>query len=188
MAFKVRLFPGAPDYETLHVAKLTHFPLEPRDYKPYSQARICFADGSLHLQLLSFEAAPLPDSSMEAVFRLPSSRQPLVLAVRADQGFSAATGIGSAASPLPEQETLFRFFTGEDLQGVYWGANITILPSALERCSPGFLPVKDLVFTGNLYKLCENPHRPHYGSFYPADFSKPLDAPENLGEFVVIDY
>ncbi len=32
MAFKVRLFPGAPDYETLHVAKLTCFPLETRDY------------------------------------------------------------------------------------------------------------------------------------------------------------
>ena len=28
MAFKVRLFPGEPDYETLHVAKLTTFPLE----------------------------------------------------------------------------------------------------------------------------------------------------------------
>ena len=68
MAFKVRLFHGSPDYESLHVAKLTCFPLERRDYKPYSQARVCFAPDGLHLQLLAFEAEPLPESSMMAFF------------------------------------------------------------------------------------------------------------------------
>ena len=51
MSFKVRLFLGAPDFETLHVAKLREYPLEPRDYKPYAQARICFAADGLHVQL-----------------------------------------------------------------------------------------------------------------------------------------
>ena len=43
-------------------------------------------------------------------------------------------------------------------------------------------------FSGNLYKLCEDPRRPHYGCYYPADFQLPPDAPENLGGFTVIDY
>lgn len=43
MAFKVRLFPGEPDYETLHVAKLTTFPLEKRDYQAlFPGARLLF--------------------------------------------------------------------------------------------------------------------------------------------------
>lgn len=69
MSFKVRLFLGAPDFETLHVAKLREYPLEPRDYKPYAQARICFAADGLHVQLLSFESKPLPQSEVRVVHR-----------------------------------------------------------------------------------------------------------------------
>lgn len=79
-------------------------------------------------------------------------------------------------------------FTGEDLQGVFWGGNLFLSAAVMKTYYPRFSPVKGTAFTGNLYKLCEGPEKPHSGCFYPADFAKPLDAPENLGEFVVIDY
>ena len=89
MSFKVRLFLGAPDFETLHVAKLREYPLEPRDYKPYAQARICFAADGLHVQLLSFESKPLPQSEVRAVFALTPGAPPLIVSLRADGFFGA---------------------------------------------------------------------------------------------------
>ena len=129
MAFKVRLFHGSPDYESLHVAKLTCFPLERRDYKPYSQARVCFAPDGLHLQLLAFEAEPLPESSMMAFFSFAEKVPPLALSLSANGRFSA-----SLACTVTPVEAAVHTFTGEDLQGVYWGGNIQIPQKVLTRC------------------------------------------------------
>lgn len=189
MAFKVRLFPGEPDYETLHVAKLTTFPLEKRDYKPYSQARVCFSHGGLSLQLLAFEAEPLPQSELRAVFRFTGDEPALTLSIHADRRMRILRGEEEVTTVLVAAEAAsLHMFTGEDLQGVFWGGNLFLSAAVMKTYYPRFSPVKDAVFTGNLYKLCEGPEKPHSGCFYPADFSKPLDAPENLGEFVVIDY
>ncbi|MEM1485405.1 hypothetical protein V6615_11070 [Oscillospiraceae bacterium PP1C4] len=185
MSFKVKLFSGAPDYETLHVAKLTCFPLEKRDYKPYSQARICFAEDGLHVQLLAFEAKPLPDSAMKAVFQLQPDLESLVLTLCANGHFHACLASESAQMPL---NASVHTFTGEDLQGVYWGGNVLVPQAELDKCFPDFKVQKNSTFTGNLYKLCENPTKPHYGCFYPADFEKPLVDPSNLGEFIIIDF
>lgn len=189
MAFKVRLFPSEPDYETLHVAKLATFPLEKRDYKPYSQARVCFSHGGLCLQLLAFEAEPLPQSEMRAVFRFSADEPSLTLSIHADRQLRICRGEEDVTAILVASEAAsLHMFTGEDLQGVFWGGNLFVSAAVMKTYYPHFSPVKDAVFTGNLYKLCEGPEKPHSGCFYPADFSKPLDAPENLGEFVVIDY
>ena len=189
MAFKVRLFPGEPDYETLHVAKLTTFPLEKRDYKPYSQARVCFSHGGLSLQLLAFEAEPLPQSEVRAVFRFTGDEPPLTLLIRADRSMRILRGAEDVTAVLVAAEAAsLHMFTGEDLQGVFWGGNLFLSAAVMKTYYPRFSPVKGTAFTGNLYKLCEGPEKPHSGCFYPADFAKPLDAPENLGEFVVIDY
>ena len=182
MAFKVRLFHSSPDYESLHVAKLTCFPLERRDYKPYSQARVCFAPDGLHLQLLAFEAEPLPESSMMAFFSFAEKVPPLALSLSANGRFSA-----SLACTVTPVEAAVHTFTGEDLQGVYWGGNIQI-PQKVLTGVYGFEAVPGAIFAGNLYKLCENPARTHYGCFYPADFNRALHDPRNLGEFDVIDY
>lgn len=184
MAFKVRLFPGAPDYETLHVAKLTCFPLETRDYRPYSQVRICFAADALHLQLLSFESKPLPDSRMEAVIQLADASPPLRLSLQADR--SSTASVGDASEPL--DGVLVHAFEGEDLQGVYWGGNIILPSHILGHCANGFSALPGAAFRGNFYKICENPQRPHYGCYFPTDFSLPLTDSRNFGEFVVIDY
>ncbi len=184
MAFKVRLFPGAPDFETLHVAKLTCFPLETRDYRPYSQVRICFAADGLHLQLLSFESKPLPNSRMEAVLQFTGGDPPILLSLQADGACSAA--VGSASEPL--EGVSVHLFEGEDLQGVYWGGNIIVPTCLLNRYVSGFSARPGVTFRGNFYKTCENSRRPHYGCFFPADFSLSREDPRNFGEFVVIDY
>lgn len=178
MPFKVRLFSQTPDYETLHVAKITNFPMETRDYKPYSQVRICFAPDGLHLQLIAFEVTPLPESSICAVLRFPGTLTALSLCMYCDQRINISEKI-----PLQSH-----FFTGEDLQGVFWGGNIIIPAGSLPTLMGNFSPAPGAVFMGNFYKLCTNPTRPHYGSYYPANFEQPLFIPENLGEFVVIDY
>lgn len=176
MAFKVKLFAQGPDYEALHVAKITCFPLERRDYKPYSQARICFAQDGLHVQLLSFEAIPFPDSAICAVFRFAHDRAAISLRLFADGRLAAPQGVTAHT------------FTGEDLQGMFWGGNLFVPTAALRPFFGGFAPVAGAAFHGNLYKLCENDARAHYGCYYPADFAVPLDAAQNMGDFIVIDY
>ena len=184
MVLKVRRFAQAPDFEELPVAKLTRFPLEPREYKPYSQVRVCFdGAGALHLQLLSFEAKPLPESTMEAVFRFPGGQQALVLALNALGEFSVRVGQEEFTT-----RSAGHYFTGEDLQGIYWGGNLCFPGNLLARAFPGFAPLPGSRFQGNFYKFCQAPQRPHWGSFFPADFSLPRTAAENLGELVVIDY
>lgn len=180
MAFKVCCLPGSPDFETLHAAKLTDFPLEKRDYKPFSQARICFSGEGLHVQFHAFEAESLPQSEIRAVLRLTPDSV-LELSLFADGRWHILSG----GAPVPEG--ILQPFSGEDLQGVYWGGTFTVPCRALERCF-AFAPRPGTAFAGNFYKLCQAPEKPHYGSFFPADFRRPLDAAENLGELIVIDY
>lgn len=180
MAFKVCRFSGAPDFETLHAAKLTDFPLERRDYKPFSQARICFSAEGLHVQFHCFEAESLPQSAIRAFLRLPAAEL-VEFTLYADGQYR----ILLRGESLPEGVLLP--FSGEDLQGVYWGGTFT-LPMEVLETRLGYTPKAGDSFTGNFYKLCEAREKPHYGSFFPADFSRPLDAPENMGGFLVIDY
>lgn len=187
MAFKVKRFEGTPDFEMLEAAKLFHFPLEERDYKPYSQARVCFSPKGLHVQFHSFESAPLPASAMEAVFVFAGNERSLLVTLRLmkngeNRAFYRLEG-------TQEEDTFTNVyihpFDGEDLQGVFWGGNIQV---DLSQVFPAFEPNPGTRFLGNFYKICEDPARAHYGSFYPADFAKPRSARENLGDFSVIDF
>lgn len=187
MAFKVRMFGETPDFESLHAAKLTNFPLEKRDYKPFSQARICFSHQGLHVQFHSFEAVSLPDSRMDAVLCLTKDHAPVRLTLFADGRYQLVQCIPDG-SERELEDGILQPFTGEDLQGVYWGGTFTLPQKLLTDCFGEFAPVRDFSFEGNFYKRCEDTRKPHYGSFYPADFSKSLTDPENLGSFVVIDY
>lgn len=188
MAFKVKLFQDGVDYESLHVAKLTNFPLEKRDYKPYSQARISFARDGMHLQLLAFEASPLKESRMTAIFNLTPLYETgfVMVELYADGRFSAKF-ISNTGGSLIESASVHTF-TGEDLQGVYWGGNVILPLQALKALFPNLVVARGQMFTGNLYKICDNSARSHFGCYYPADFSLPLTDETNFGEFIMIDY
>ena len=180
MAFKVKQFEGMHDLESLQVAKLDYFALERASYRPYSQARLCFSPEGLHLQLLSFEAVSPPDSFIEGVLALADVF--FRLRLYAD-GRHAAT-VSSQANTTPLPDVTMHPFLGEDLQGVYWGGTFH-LPYFSHT---NFTAKPGATFTGNFYKICEIGELSHHCSFYPADFSRPLTAAENLGEMILIDY
>lgn len=186
MAFKVKLFHGQPDFESLHVAKIIDYPLEKRDYKPYSQCKLCFAPDGFHIQFLSFEAAALAASCMKAVFNFDAQTQEKCFSFSVFSDGRFAAGEGEFEAPFTPGH--IHFFTGEDLQGEYWGANVCIPILEISRCYPNFHPIAGSSFKGNIYKLCQDPSRPHYGSYTPADFSHPLEEKSQLSEFIIIDY
>lgn len=81
----------------------------------------------------------------------------------------------------PIEALLAHPFTGEDLQGKYWGWLAELPADLLGELTPG------RQLRGNLYKRSDG-KRPHTGSFYPmADPMEPLAA-ENDGVFVVCDF
>ena len=59
------------DWETVYAAKLTCFPFERRDYKPFAQGRLCLCPEGLHVQLISFEVKPLAAGSVPESSCLP---------------------------------------------------------------------------------------------------------------------
>lgn len=183
MGFQVCCFPNAPDYESLQAAKIGDYPLEQRDYKPYAQARICFSAEGLHVHLTSFEAESLPSSCILAVVRMKDTQPAITASLYADGRYSVTLSSGGEL-----EGCLLLPFTGEDLQGVYWGGAFTIPYASLEQLPGGFQLIKGASFQGNFYKVCKDERKPHYGSFFPADFEKGLDAPQNLGTFLITDY
>lgn len=189
MAFKIKLFDGAPDLESLQVAKMDSFAIERASYRPYSQARLCFSPKGLHLQLLSFETLSPPDSRLESVLRLTDTNGKcgnFYFSLFADGRYSAALNSepDNAAAARLHLNHDFHPLSGEDLQGVFWGGTFH-LPLAQYF---SFSLHAGNTFSGNFYKLCDTKEQAHRCSFFPAEFSKPLDAAENMGEFILIDY
>ena len=182
MAFKVRLFHGSPDYESLHVAKLTCFPLERRDYKPYSQARVCFSHGGLSLQLLAVEAEPLPQSELRAVFRFTGDEPPLTLLIRADRSMRILRGAEDVTAVLVAAEAAsLHMFTGEDLQGVFWGGNLFLSAAVMRpttRASP-LLRARPLPATST--SSARGPKSPTPGASTRPTSQSPSTPPKTLG-------
>ena len=87
-------------------------------------------------------------------------------------------GVSAALDGAPCAPLACHPFTGDDLQGRYWGWLAEYPADLLGELAPGDS------LTGNLYK-CSDGRRPHLGSFFPmADPSRPL-SPENDGAFVL---
>lgn len=193
MPFQVSVVDGAPNLDSLPVAKITDYPLEPADYKPFAQARMCVCTAGLLLQLWAFEANPSPKSSLKAVLWSPADpRRGFSLELWSSGQLQASMIQDGVISPmadaglrLPTLEPLW----GEDLQGIYWGGSLTLsheqMTSLLgDGClSPGS------VLPGNLYKLSTDPVKPHCGSLFPADFAggDPMGS-SSMGEFRIVSY
>ena len=123
----------------------------------------------LYLRLWAFETPPEPESRILLVLRHAGRT---LTAAAGPEGVSAALD-GAPCAPLACHP-----FTGDDLQGRYWGWLAEYPADLLGELAPGDS------LTGNLYK-CSDGRRPHLGSFFPmADPSRPL-SPENDGAFVL---
>ena len=184
---------GDPLWNSLPAAKIINYPLEKADYKPYAQARLCVSNDDFHIQLLAFEVEPEEKSIVGAAiapfseedggkrwFWLSTNRSGVLNCKFIDEENGTETDITKNVS--------VRIYTGEDEQGVYWCSGFTLPLSLLEKlCKKSYLAPGHRM-KGNFYKLCDG-KRPHYGSFYPTDFTgeNPIKS-EFFGDFELVLY
>lgn len=168
------------DFDVLPVGIVKNFPLEKHDYKPYTQVKLCFSSEGFELQLLAFEAKPLKESKIMLVFVINNKK--LVIEVFSNNEYSI-----KADEIEFKEKVKYHFFTGEDLQGKYWGANLMISSSLLNEYFGNFLIKNGGQIKGNVFKICENSVKPHYGSLFQADFSV-KNLYDQLGEFIITEY
>lgn len=191
--FPISMIAGEPKWDSLPAAKIINYPLEKADYKPYAQARLCISGDEIHLQMLSFEAEPEEKSLIGAALALfpeedGAKRYFWFSTNRA--GNLVCKFINEAEGKEEDISRLVavRIYSGEDEQGIYWCANLTLPLSAAEKfCGVHYLE-PGCKIKGNFYKLCDG-ERPHFGSFFPADFTdrNPLNS-RYFGDFELVTY
>lgn len=203
MTFKVSSISGVPHYDSLPVAKITDYPLEQRDYKPFAQVSMCVSEQFLHLRMWAFEVNPSAESGLEAVLYLFRERPDTALAVAAvPDGDGDAGGVllgvfllqegQEQSTPREIEQKLGEIelnpFNGEDLQGVYWGYTVDIPLALLEEWGGALLLNVGEQFPGNFFKTCDTGPNSHYGSFAPADFAGNCYLPPSMGVMEVVPY
>ena len=168
MSFKISVFEKQQEWDMISVAKLTLYPLEKADYKPFVQVRCSAVDGAeeesgIGFKFTVFEAKRERTSRVSAHFA----------GVKDNEGryFTVTAGAVDGVCAVNEKgviEVRAKEFEGEDLQGVYWGFEV-------------FVAKKDISFwedviageiRGNYYKTSRKGERDHFGSFYICDFAE----------------
>lgn len=178
--------PDPPKFEALPTYKITCYPLERRDYRPFAQAQVCRTPTLFSVRLWAFEAMPRPVSRVEAVFAA-ANRGGLLRVVgwadgRRRVSLRCADGterdIAASAHPM----------AGDDFQGEYWGVSVGIPREEAEEAL-GISLEPGAVVPGNFYKRSDDPEKPHHGSCWPADFSGGREyGPTSLVPFTVVRY
>lgn len=186
MSYKVFTAADLSQLDSLPVAKITDYPLEPRDYKPYAQSNLCLCAGELVLRMWAFEVSPSPRSMLRCVLYLfGGGERALCVDFTADETLTLRylhRGQPDASPLSLPAGACWSPHSGEDLQGVYWGALIRLPLAWLE--SLGAVPLeKGAAFDGNFYKLCADEESAHQGCFFPADFPGNPYAYESMGRF-----
>ena len=184
---------GEPLWNSLPAAKIINYPLEKADYKPYAQARLCVSNYDFYIQLLAFEVSPEEKSVVgtaiapfakedggKRYFWLSTNRSGALVCKFIDETTGNETDVTKNVS--------VRIYTGEDEQGVYWCSSFTLPLSLVEKFFGKSYLVPGHKMAGNFYKLCDG-ERPHYGSYYPADFTdiNPLGS-RYFGELELVVY
>ena len=186
MPYYICAQPSSPRLETIPTYKITDYPLEKRDYKPFAQAKVCLTPQELLIQMWAFEMVPMPESRLRAVFTTPRSANLLV--VTAEAGGHCSCGARGPGGDKP-MDSIVHSLDGEDLQGIYWGVTAALRRAAVEEIlGPGCTETGKTLL-GNFYKLSDSPKKPHKGSLYPADFAGGREyALSSLGEFRIVAY
>lgn len=189
------------DLDALPVAKITSYPLEKRDYKPFAQCILCAADGQLFLRMWAFEVSPMPGSTLRCVLYPfiddPSLALHLTLQHHAGDQVGVGVHLWRENTELPMDKTtqskLFhalqvRPHNGEDLQGVYWGMLMTLPIPVIEALGGTTRFAPQATFPGNFYKTCTHPAFAHMGSYFRAQFPHRPYALDSMGNLEVIAY
>jgi hypothetical protein len=182
---------GTQGMDALPVAKVVLYPREERDYKPFAQNILCVSEGTLCLRMWAFEVSPTPGSELTAMLYLFED-EPLALRVHiAMEGDGTpshrAVLVRDGAEAAVVEGYAFHNHSGEDLQGVYWGGEVRIDLTLLEKLGGKTKTQPGDSFPGNFYKMQSSGANAHFGSFTPTDWDNPYKA-EGMGIFTVVDY
>lgn len=192
MQYKVSKISGAPQFDSLPIVKITHYPLEKRDYKPYAQCILCAGQDALTLRMWAFEVSPPAASSLRCVLYLYPDAPEQALYVDIHPSGQVQAGLLKdgvpSGSELDGPELTARPLGGEDLQGVYWGSTITLPLDALTAFGGAVELEPGCKLRGNFYKLCTEPPYVHAGSCFPADFTGNPYTVDNMGTFQIVAY
>ncbi len=162
----------------LGIFKVNEYPFEQRDFKPFALARLCILDDEfLVARMWSFEVEPKGSCLALAV----GGNSSFLVFTANEKGVVTAQNCDKTAL----DETFHtHFFTGEDLQGIYWGCEIKIPLSLLEE-KTGF-KLADRKIHLNVYKTASS-GKEHFGGVVTPQ--KPdLFCPDSLGEFEITLY
>ncbi|MCL2069057.1 MAG: hypothetical protein FWH00_04075 [Oscillospiraceae bacterium] len=168
MPYQVSYVKGEINFEALPVAKITKYPLEKADYKPYAQCCICAGELGFSLRMWAFEVFPSGESEIRGVFGLFEDAGS-ILHIRA-RGFNPVLADAWVQTPKDKipVEIQSHPYNGEDLQGVYWGAQIFAGYREINRAAQMISIKPGISFPANFQKLrTDKPHE-HTG-FYAQD-------------------
>ncbi len=181
----------SPRWDILPVAKLTC--TDDAITQPiFAQAVLCYRpDDGLHVRMWAFETdkAYYPEESMLcAAFALnPLRPEDYLLVQFGRKGIvSAYTVIGGVQSEADAQGFGLSLFSGEDLQGEYWGGAF-VVPQGLMKARfgvSGFLGGETI--RGNLMHAGKASGDNEYATLYPAKGD--ISVPGDYGTFELIGY
>lgn len=192
MRFSISRTDVLPDMDSMPVMKVLHYPLEPADFKPFAQARMCYlTNQGLFLMMWSFEVNPIcrgddNDSFLILKLRIEDGKEICVKVNR--HGVYRFTVDGGLRRP---DDIRCKMFTGEDLQGIYWGCELFFTDSLIKsidgvtNLSPGHK------IEGNIFKTCDDPAFRHHGCLFCSEEQAKTFHPKalsNLGRFEMVDY
>ena len=188
MAYYVSYAAGEVNFEALPVAKITEYPLEKADYKPFAQCILCAVPDGIWLRMWAFEVFSSPESELRAVLKiLGDTAAALHVRVRADSPVRADAWVELSDGQNMAVSVSSSPFNGEDLQGVYWGASVFMSYDDIRQSADLTPLVPGATFPGNFYKMRTDEPYVHMGSYIHANFSggRPFDS---LGVFEVVSW
>lgn len=147
-------------YDTLPAYKVQYYQQTPNQQKIYCYARLYLLQGQLAVNMVSFEAAPAPESRMG--FLMQSVAHAFYLEAAPDKTvlytINENAGLPWCAACQPAaQQPQAAGFAGQDEQGSYWGVELLLPAQASQQL--GLQP--GAVFEGCLFKYFAG--KPGYG-------------------------
>lgn len=181
MAYKINITSGAPKWDALPVAKLTEFPCG-TDYGIFSQAILCFEKGcGLKIRLWSFETKPDENSILSVA--LSSKDKSFFITCRLTYGKKVV--LGGDKNGFKHTES----FSGEDLQGIYWGAVFELPLDALKALGYNDVAGGETFYL-NLFHKCKVNGEVQTGMLFnaPNADGETTFGEDSFGEFVAVEY
>lgn len=195
MAFKISKVKERFSFDSLAVAKIVNYPFEKRDYKPFAQARVCLTPTRFVVRMWAFEATPVADITAAVpemmkedsfiCFQIGCPKRYLSVSANANGVLYPELVCGGEKTLLDASVFETSAFTGEDLQGEYWGMQFSCEISALNELLRFDILENEL--KGNIYKACFNERAEHIGALFDVK-SKSVYDPEAFGEYVITNY